>query len=232
MIKYKGAALLEILEGADNYNAWIASELAPYIIEPALEIGAGTGSVSQYFKTLNSLTITDRDQGLVTILNKRFKSYPKVKTQIFNITQKKQSFSNKYNTIYAVNVLEHIENDLLALKNMYRLLNNKGRVVLLVPAKRRAFTHLDKMLGHFRRYEKDELQNKMENAGFLVESINYFNIVGLLSWMIRDKINSNAGILSPTQVKLFDFIVPILKIIESIAKPPAGISLIVVGRKI
>lgn len=231
MARYKGKAILEILEGANNYNEWIASEISPFVAGSVLEIGAGTGNLSKYFKDLNLLTITDQDHDLVGKLRDKFKNFPKIKVQTLDIASKTLSYTNKYDTIYAVNVLEHIDNDQLALQNMYKLLNSGGRVVLLVPAKQKAYTHLDKKLGHFRRYEKQELMKKIKKAGFKVERINYFNIAGLLSWMLRDKINPDTDVLSPKHVKLFDIIVPFLKLVESIIKPPVGISLIVVGSK-
>ena len=49
MIKYKGVKTLEVLEGANNYNKWIADELLRYARGPILEIGAGTGNISTHF---------------------------------------------------------------------------------------------------------------------------------------------------------------------------------------
>ena len=137
---------------------------------------------------------------------------------------------NKFNTVFSSNVLEHIKDDKKALKNLSSTLKNDGRLILLVPAKMMVYGRLDKSLGHYRRYEKEGLRKTVELAGFRVEEIYYFNILGLLAWKIRDMVTKENE-LKNSQIKLFDSIVPLLKIIESIIKPPIGISLIVVAKK-
>ncbi len=229
---YMGVKTLEVLEGADNYNAWIASRILPHIQSPALEIGAGTGNISDFLSSVEDLTLTDIDEELVKHLRGRFKGKGNITTEIFDITRKFYKITNKFKTIYSVNVLEHIKDDNLALKNMHRLLEHDGRVIILVPAKKRAYKTLDKHLGHYRRYEKTELSALMQQAGFELEYINYFNVVGLLSWIVRDYIGGSQAHLKKEHVKLFDAIVPILRIVEPKSNLPFGISLIAVGKKI
>jgi len=105
-------------------------------------------------------------------------------------------------------------------------------LLLLVPAKKGAYTRLDKELGHFRRYEKDELLEKLKKSGYEVENVHFFNFVGLISWYVRDKVKRKNINLKPYHIRMFDSIVPFLRAIESHIKPPLGISLIVVARKI
>lgn len=231
MTKYKGVTVLEVLEGADNYNNWIVSRIKPDIVSPALEIGAGTGNISAFFKNLKSLTVTDNDETLVEKLATKFKGNKNVRAEVLDIEKDLYKVTNRFRTIYSVNVLEHIKNDEKALKNMHKLLEPGGKVVLLVPAKKFAYTNLDKDLGHHRRYEKAELKDKLTNAGFTVKSISYFNAVGLASWIIRDKISRGSKNLSSTQVKFFDMIVPVLKQAEPKKILPMGISLIGIGEK-
>ncbi len=100
-----------------------------------------------------------------------------------------------------------------------------------MPAKKFAFTKLDKELGHFRRYEKKELVSRLNKNGFIIEKIYFFNIVGLLSWTVRDKVKRKNIHLKTYHMKIFDSIVPILRFVESIMTIPMGISLIVVARK-
>lgn len=233
MTKYKGLKTLEVLEGADNYNSWIAGRLKEHIISPAIEIGAGTGNISSYFTNLTDLTITDADPELVLQLKDRFGINFSIKFKVLDISKKISLVdTEKYKTVYSINVLEHIEDDMKALKNMYRLLKKNGKIVLLVPAKKNAFTKLDKKLGHFRRYEMSELKVKLEESGFKLNELNYFNITGLLSWVVRDKITREHNHLKSSHVKIFDWIVPFLKFLEPKNNLPVGISLIAVATKI
>lgn len=231
MVKYKGLKTLEVLEGADNYNAWIANVLYPYIKSPALEIGAGIGNISEFFNKLEDLVLTDKDSKLVKFLEKKFSSRKNVRAEVLDISGRSLRIKEKFRTAYAINVLEHIKDDELALKNIGKLLVPGGKIVLLVPAKKFAYTTLDKNLGHYRRYEKEELKEKLTVQNFIIEEIEYFNIVGLLSWVIRNKIDNSHNQLKPNHVKFFDSIVPFLRNIEPKSGLPLGISLIVVASK-
>lgn len=231
MAKYKSVKTLEILEGADNYNSWIASRVGQFIKSPVLEIGAGTGNISEYFTKSEDIVLTDNDEKLVKYLGERFAGKKNVSVEVLDISKQFVKVLHKFASVYAINVLEHIENDSIALSNINRLLSSNGKVVILVPAKKFAFTKLDKSLGHFRRYEKLELKEKMERAGFAIEYIEYFNIVGLISWLLRTRLTRKHSELKSSHVKLFDLIVPLLRIIEPKRGLPAGISLIAVGKK-
>ncbi len=231
MAKYQGIQTLEVLEGAENYNKWIASRIKPYLKSPTLEIGAGTGNISEYMTNLKELVLTDIDENLVDALRNKFLKKRNIKAELFNAAANTSKIDFKFKSIYGVNVLEHIENDEKALRNLYNMLESSGKLILLVPAKRIAYNELDRSLGHFRRYEKEELREKIINAGFEIDELEFFNTMGLLSWIVRNYISRNHGKLEKSQVKSFNWVVPILKAIEPKKGLPFGISLIVVASK-
>jgi len=231
-IRYKGLSTLEILEGANNYNNWIASEILRYARSPMIEIGSGIGNLSEKFLSYKPLTLSDSDIGLVKILQERFADKERVTSLQLDIEKDISiNLKNQFRSVVAVNVLEHVKDDQRALHNISALLKRDGTIRLLVPAKQFAYTRLDKELGHYRRYEKDALEQKLINAGFIINDIYFFNIVGLVSWIIRDKIEKKNIHLKPYQIALFDLIVPVLRFIERNIRPPIGISLIVVATK-
>lgn len=231
MIKYQGLSTLEALEGAKRYNKWIADQFIPQVKYPLLEIGSGTGNMSVFFMQKGTTTLSDIDEGLLAGLKKRFYKNKFLTVKKIDISKSiVKSEKNKYQSIIAVNVLEHIKDDKKALRNMNILLKKNGKLLLLVPAKKIAFTQLDKKLGHFRRYEKNEFIEELKMSGFIIDEVYFFNILGLLSWIIRDKVEKGHQI-KPYQAALFDLVVPLLKAIESAVKPPIGISLIAIARK-
>lgn len=230
MTSYQGLSTLEILEEAVNYNRWIASMFTSHISSPLLEVGSGIGNISQYFQHIDKAYFSDIDSSLVLHLKKKF---PHKKHEIFALDIEKhfpKKMQNFFSAIIAINVLEHIENDSQALDMMRNGLKKNGQLFLLVPAKKIAFTRLDHDLGHFRRYEKEELVNKVEAAGFVIETVIFFNVIGLFSWIVRDKIGRSPAI-KPYQIRIFDTIVPVLKVLESFHAPPLGVSLIIKARK-
>jgi SAM-dependent methyltransferase len=65
-----------------------------------------------------------------------------------------------------LNVLEHIEDDILALKKAFQLLKPGGKLIIEVPAGPNLYDAYDAQLHHFRRYSAGELKNKLKIAGF------------------------------------------------------------------
>jgi SAM-dependent methyltransferase len=232
---YQGLTTLEALTEAKNYNRWIASNFYPYIQAPLLEFGAGIGNISELLSSYTPLCLTDTDERLLAHLKYKFCHTNDVSVDFLDITQPPpEHLVESFQTVIGINVLEHIEDDEKALSHLGSLLKPSGRLLLLVPAKKWAYTDLDKQLGHFRRYEKKELGLKLVKASFRIEKLYFFNIIGLMGWIIRDKIqrSERSEGLSPSQISLFESMVPILKPIEAKVPMPLGISLIAIAQKI
>lgn len=62
-------------------------------------------------------------------------------------------------------VLEHVEDDQLAIHELARVMKSPGHACITVPHRRFYFTADDRYVGHFRRYEIDEMEGKLHNAG-------------------------------------------------------------------
>jgi len=229
---YQGLTTLEILTEAKNYNKWIAENFFPYLQAPLLEFGAGIGNISELLSAYTPLCLTDTDERMLAHLKDTYSHSNDVSVNFLDITQPPpERLVGSFQTVIGINVLEHIEEDEKALIHLQTVLKPSGRLLLLVPAKKWAYTDLDKQLGHFRRYEKKELAEKLAKASFQIEKLYFFNIIGLMSWIIRDKLQRSGG-LRPYQISSFDTIVPVLKVIESKVSLPLGISLIAIAQKI
>jgi 2-polyprenyl-3-methyl-5-hydroxy-6-metoxy-1,4-benzoquinol methylase len=231
-MQYQGLSTLEVLTEAKNYNRWIAENFYSYINAPLLEFGAGIGNISELLSSYTPLCLTDTDARMLAHLKNKFSHINDVSVNFFDITQPPpEHLVGSFQTVIGINVLEHVEDDERTLFHLGNVLKPSGRLLLLVPAKKWAYTDLDRQLGHFRRYEKKELGEKLAKASFQIEKLYFFNIIGLMSWIIRDKLQRSGG-LRPYQISLFDTIVPILKRIESKISMPLGISLIAIAQKI
>lgn len=89
--------------------------------------------------------------------------------------------------LVSMEVLEHIEDDLAALGEWHDRIRPGGHMILSVPAHQSKFSAEDRMAGHYRRYEKDELQQKLAQVGFEVERIvNYGFPLGLCLKQLRN----------------------------------------------
>src|SRR5947207_819635 len=229
---YQGLTTLEALTEAKNYNRWIASNFYSDIKALLLEFGSGIGNISELLSSYTPLCLTDTDERMLTHLKNKFSHNNDVSVNFLDITQPPpEHLVGSFQTVIGINVLEHVEDDEKALFHLRNVLKPSGRLLLLVPAKKWAYTDLDRQLGHFRRYELKELGEKLVKASFQIEKLYFFNIIGLMSWIIRDKIQRSGG-LRPYQISFFDSIVPILKRVESKIRMPLGISLIAIAQKI
>lgn len=133
-----------------------------------LEIGAGIGQMTAEFAQAPGVT------GIVEVEpDSRFhdgfiRNNPSIKL-IRGVAGDVPSEPGR-DGLVAVNVLEHIEDDSGELKNWARLLSKRrGRVGVFVPARPEIYAPIDLDFGHFRRFTKPELRNKMTAAGFEVE---------------------------------------------------------------
>jgi SAM-dependent methyltransferase len=134
---------------------------------------------------------------------------------------------DRLDTVVALNVVEHIEDDVGALRTIGSLLPNGGNVVILVPALQAIYGELDRELGHFRRYGRASLAAAFRQAGLTVSALFWFNRVGVAGWWFNGRVRGVKRI-SVEQLKQFDALVPILRL-ERFLPLPFGQSLVAVG---
>lgn len=81
---------------------------------------------------------------------------------------------NSFDFVTALDVIEHIEDDKTALKQIHRLLNLRGRLLIIVPAYQWCYSKFDEAIGHYRRYDKKSIYNVLEKSGFSIDHFTYF----------------------------------------------------------
>jgi len=119
--------------------------------------------------------------------------------------------------------------DEVALRRANQLLIPGGRIIVFVPASKELYGSLDQGIGHQRRYDKDELIDKLTRAGFEIEHASYQNRIAKLAWHINSTLLGRRA-LPAAQSRLFDYLVPMLRAFEG-ENPATGLSLIAVGKK-
>ncbi|MBW3564113.1 MAG: glycosyltransferase [Acidobacteria bacterium] len=217
------------LEGLRRYTRWIWDRISPYVGQRVLELGAGTGSLTQLLYGRELVVATDRETGYVDRLMNRFRRSPGIMVRRLDLSAPDNAAALRelrLDTVLAVNVLEHHEDDAALLRNAFDLLEPGGKLVVYVPADPSLFGRLDESVGHRRRYEKGALIEMMQEAGFEIENAAYHNVTGRIGW----RMNSGARTLPLAQSKMFDAAVPILRRLEP-DDPPEGLSLVVIGVK-
>lgn len=97
-----------------------------------------------------------------------------------------------FDYLFAFEVLEHIELDLEVLRHWVRKLRREGRILVSVPAHMRKFGRSDALVGHVRRYEREQLVQLLSSAGIGdLQVINYGFPITELTRRISNRIVRN-----------------------------------------
>jgi SAM-dependent methyltransferase len=151
--------------------------------------------------------------------------------------------SNSLRAVGLFDVIEHLNNPFLLLKEVHRVLKPGGVLITSVPACQFLFSHYDLSIGHFRRYSKKELQKQFDDVGFEKHRIKYqqifLTIPVFISRTIRYKLGidicgsrlANKNINQKIFLNKFSKVIEIIMKIESKFELPFGFSLISISKK-
>jgi 2-polyprenyl-3-methyl-5-hydroxy-6-metoxy-1,4-benzoquinol methylase len=224
------AATLRTLESATNYRAWLGSLLTPHLEAPILEVGAGHGTYTELLADVGDLTVCEPSERAVEVLRERFASRPEIGIVHGELDQATTN-GQKFGSMVMINVLEHIEDDDEALRQVASGLRPGGTVAIFTPAFELLYSGFDAAAGHHRRYRLPELRAKVQRAGFTIREARYVNSAGFVAWLLT----ARALGLTPTSSRLaltYDrYTVPIVRAAESRVVPPFGQSCLVIAER-
>jgi len=229
-----GIDTLDAISFAPNFNEYMFKTIEPYCSGNILEIGSGIGNISKHFIDKGAkISLTDIRDNYVEILKE---NYAEKAVAIFNADITEIDFDNKfrshietYDTIFALNVVEHIKDDALAIRNAKKLLKKGGHLVILVPAYQWMYNSFDTALEHYRRYTKKNL-NALISKELTVVHSQYFNVFGMAGWFVSGKLMKKKTI-PRNQMELYDKLILISKTLDKLVFNKVGLSVISVGKK-
>jgi glycosyltransferase involved in cell wall biosynthesis/phospholipid N-methyltransferase len=201
-----GAEILDAFSVAPRFNSWMADTIRPHLNKRVLEIGAGMGNLTRTLaRGRQHYIASDIDDEHLSRLQARLRHHPNVETRACNLSKTSdfEPLTGAVDTVICLNVLEHIEDDLAGLRNIYAALSPSGRAIVLVPCGQEIYGQLDVILGHYRRYSTSQLRSRFEQAGFVIERIIEFNRISRPSWYITGKLLRRSRI-SRRQLQMFD----------------------------
>jgi len=135
-----------------------------------LEVGCGNGSVTAFLKH-NGIQIEGGDlysEGLA-YCRQQLDSVPLYQLDVLALP-----FRDEFDLIGMFDVLEHIDDDDRALSEIGSALKPGGWLLITVPAYRFLWSYFDKLSKHKRRYSREEVIDKLEQAGFTIKKVSYF----------------------------------------------------------
>ena len=147
-----GSDILARLSRAPKFNVWMADTIRSYCRNRVLEIGSGVGNLTRRLIPRVKYVASDVNPLYLQTLEALSSDRPYMKTSYCDVTDVASfpRIEEGYDTVICLNVMEHVENDRVALANMKNVLATGGTAVVLVPQGQWNFGTLDQVLGHQR----------------------------------------------------------------------------------
>ena len=224
---YTGEENLESMLVAKNYNNFLLSLIEDNIRTQKfkiLDFGAGLGTYAEILKEKGyKIDCLEPDNKLKKRLEKEgFRTFNDIK----------DLKPGSYDLIYALNVLEHIEDDRSSIITLTKALNKGGKLVIYVPAFQVLFSSMDKKVGHYRRFNKNRLDSHATDAGLNVSELYYCDPLGFGVALVFKYFGNREGVVSSQSIKLYDrFIFPVSKFIQPIFKRFIGKNVVLIAEK-
>lgn len=144
----------------------------------ALDIGAGNAYFPSFASTQTKWSFTCYDP-----------EYPTKLKELNGIKILNQIPQTKFDIIFALDVLEHIENEEKTLSIMYNLLKPGGSLVITVPLWPTLISTHDRILGHHRRYNEKEICSTFTKMNFATQFQTQFFFFPLIFRYLEKRIN-------------------------------------------
>jgi SAM-dependent methyltransferase len=228
-----GEGALENHLGGDearNYRKYEYDMVAPHVGRSMLEIGSGLGHFSEQFSgRLDYLVVSDNDAYCVEQLRKRYAGNDDVEVLELALPADIK-IRRTVDTVVMMNVLEHIKDDVQALKDLAAVVEPGGRIVIWVPGYMQLYGDFDRKVGHVTRYTPATLATSVTAAGLEIESNKPINFLGGIAWWAAVR-RGGAGYPDPRLVKIYDrTVIPTTRMIEKLVRPPFGQTVLCVAR--
>lgn len=224
-LSYSGRENLEAMTHAKNYNDYLLQLICDHAAgERVLDFGAGGGTFA--------LPLTERGWRVLCVEPDAHLRSQLSAAGLPSCADLGAVPPESFDAVYSLNVLEHVEDDRHVLRELGDRMKSGGRLLLYVPAFMLLFSPMDTKVGHFRRYRKRMLKDRLRDAGFHVTVARYVDSLGFFATLVYKLVGDRSGVVSPRSVALYDrFAFPLSKRLDKLVGPVLGKNLLVVARK-
>ena len=201
-----------------------------------LDAGCGNGDNLSLLSTFGDLVAFEKNEyALKTAKSKKIGEIYKAELP----DKLPNTVKTNFDLIVLLDVLEHIDDDSKSLTTVRKLMNNKGIILITVPAFQWLWSEHDVIHHHKRRYSKSELREKLDSSGFRIKYISYFNTL-LFPFALVERIGQK--IFSPSNPEILElpnnkinFLLEKIFSLETIfmnkISLPFGLSLVAIAEK-
>lgn len=169
----------------------IVSDIEKERSEPLriLNIGVATGRTSELLNEFGTVKSVEFDEECYNFTKEHVPELDLERGSILDL----QYESNSFDLVCAFDVIEHVEDDQLAVIEMKRVCRKAGAVVLTVPAFMSLWSKHDEVNHHFRRYRLNEIVKLFKSPDQIIQA-SYFNFWLFPIAFIFRKLNNLLGL--------------------------------------
>ena len=221
--------VLEFFDISDNYRSYQIELFGNYVGKEILEVGAGRGKIIEILaqNSEKQFTLLELDKNFFDILNNKFNS-----KNIKVLEERTQNIKeNKFDTIFYLDVIEHIEDDRFELDTAYNLLKKNGHLIIIVPAFQILFSKFDQKVGHFRRYRKEFFKRYSDEKNLKIKKLVYFDFLGFFIILFSKLLNLTNSKKTTLGIKIWNFLIPLSRLIDKITFHSIGKSIVCIYEK-
>jgi SAM-dependent methyltransferase len=223
---YTGVENLEVMADAVNYNRFLTDLVLSGIKSGTriVDFGAGAGTFAKPVSAAGfDVVCVEPDETLRSLL---------VERHLTCVADVSSIPSGSADYAYSLNVLEHIEDDAAALKELFRILRPGGRLLIYVPAFQALFSSMDRKVGHFRRYRLRHLCGIISCAGFDVLQKTYADCLGFPATLAYKLVDRGGGTVNRKGLRVYDrYAFPASRVLDRVFGRWFGKNALVVAEK-
>jgi 2-polyprenyl-3-methyl-5-hydroxy-6-metoxy-1,4-benzoquinol methylase len=223
---YTGTKNLEVMKEAVNYNRALLDLVMTHARKGSriVDFGAGAGTFAipmhRAGYDVECVELDDEQRGVIEAnglsASPTLAGFPDARVDFVSM----------------IHVLEHIDDDAAALREIGRTLRDRGKLLVYVPAFDLLFTSMDRRVGHLRRYRRMGLRAKVEAAGFAVLAAEYVDSLGFLATLAYRFAGSASGDIDRRALRFYDrFVFPVSRWSDRILKRVIGKNVLVVAER-
>jgi SAM-dependent methyltransferase len=217
---------------APRYRRWQIDLVRPHCGRSVLELGSGMGHFSAELAALrlDRLVLTDTEAYALDRLRQEYAGREKVEVAELHVPGP-VDIGPPVETVVAMNVIEHIDDEVGAMRDLAGALVPGGRLVIWVPGYPALYGEFDSKVGHVRRHTPTTLRAAVERAGLDVRVCRPVNLLGGIGWWLAVR-RGGVGYPKPWLVWLYDNLgIPATRVLERAVRPPFGQTVFCVGVK-
>lgn len=222
---YSGVDNLEVMAAAVNYTAFLVGLVSAQAQhgDAVLDFGAGAGTLALPLVAAgHRIVCVEPDAALRARL---------AAAGLTTYGSLDAISPGSLDLIYAVNVLEHIDDDLGIVAALRDRLRPGGTLLVYVPAFPCLFSSMDRKVGHVRRYRRRTLASVLARGGLHVELIAYRDSLGFFAGLVFKLIGDRGGAINETALVAYDrWIFPLSRRLDRAAGRVFGKNLVALAR--